>query len=272
MRGAPQSIFSTLIRRISARRPASMRGRPPRFRDFQRQYRRKPARCQRTSVSGRINVMALRIAGNQRYSWMKNNRSLFVNWTRPLTLRCSTVNCCLSAAFSASSRLLDLKSEETRFKNRKISPAIVADVKRFSHQIKRTKFSAHTVDRVSGCHRPKPADRLLCASVSCVGGSLDNWQKVGFAGAVIAPRASNTLEVREVQQSLAHLVGIERTGALHCLDPDVDSVIDHRGLGIAVIAETRLELAVVPASIEVEHRVIDARSKTAGDLPKLRID
>jgi hypothetical protein len=37
-----------------------------------------------------------------------------------------------------------LKSEETRFKNRKISPTIVADVKRFSHQIKRTKFSAHT--------------------------------------------------------------------------------------------------------------------------------
>src|SRR6266508_3358558 len=75
---------------------------------------------------------------------MKNSRSLFVNWTRPRTLRCSTVNCCLSAAFPASSRLLDLKSEETRFKNRKISPTIVADVKRFSHQIKRTKFSAHT--------------------------------------------------------------------------------------------------------------------------------
>src|SRR5262245_34116251 len=75
---------------------------------------------------------------------MKNSRSLFVNWTRPRTLRCSTVNCCLSAAFSASSWLLDLKSEETRFKNRKISPTIVADVKRFSHQIKRTKFSAHT--------------------------------------------------------------------------------------------------------------------------------
>src|SRR6266567_2934552 len=64
MRGAPQSIFSILIRRISARRPASMRGRPPRFRDFQRQYRRKPARCQRTSVCGRMIVMALRIAGN----------------------------------------------------------------------------------------------------------------------------------------------------------------------------------------------------------------
>src|SRR2546429_6815323 len=53
MRGAPHSGLSTLIRRISARRSAAILGRPPRERDFQRQYRRKPARCQRTRVSGR---------------------------------------------------------------------------------------------------------------------------------------------------------------------------------------------------------------------------
>jgi hypothetical protein len=35
---------------------------------------------------------------------MKNRRSLFVNSTRPRTFRCSTISCCLSAAFSASSR------------------------------------------------------------------------------------------------------------------------------------------------------------------------
>ena len=35
-------------------------GRPPRERDFHRQYRRKPARCQRMRVSGRTIVMALR--------------------------------------------------------------------------------------------------------------------------------------------------------------------------------------------------------------------
>jgi hypothetical protein len=51
-----------------------------------------------------------------------------------------------TVAFSASSGLLDLKSEETRFKNRKISPTIVAEVKPFSHQIKRT-------DEVFGTHR-----------------------------------------------------------------------------------------------------------------------
>src|SRR6266508_1521142 len=99
---------------------------------------------------------------------MKNSRSLFVNWTRPRTLRCSTLNCCLSAAFSASSRLLDLKSEETRFKNRKISPTIVADVKRFSHQIKRTKFSAHTPLPYG---RAKPKSHNHCAAVLGTRGS-----------------------------------------------------------------------------------------------------
>ena len=73
-------------------------------------------------------VMALRIAGNQRYSWMKNSRSLFVNWTRPRALRCSTVNCCLSAAFSASSRLVDLNNEAKSLNKKHSSATIVADV------------------------------------------------------------------------------------------------------------------------------------------------
>jgi hypothetical protein len=41
-------------------------------------------------------------------------------------------------------RLLDLKGAATRFKKRNISATIVADVKRFGQQIKRTRFSAHT--------------------------------------------------------------------------------------------------------------------------------
>jgi hypothetical protein len=56
MRGAPHGGLSTLIRRISARRSGE--------RHFQRQYRRKPARCHRTRVSGRTIVMALRTDGN----------------------------------------------------------------------------------------------------------------------------------------------------------------------------------------------------------------
>src|SRR6266496_5775537 len=44
---------------------------------------RNPAPCQRTSVSGRMIVRTCKIDGNQRYSWMKNQRSLFVSRTRP---------------------------------------------------------------------------------------------------------------------------------------------------------------------------------------------
>src|SRR5215471_4557084 len=89
-------------------------------------------------------VIALRTDGNQRYSWMKNRRSLLVNWTRPRTWRCSTMSSCLSAAFSAASRLLGLKNEAPRFKRKNISATITADVKRFCHQIK--------TDEVFGTH------------------------------------------------------------------------------------------------------------------------
>jgi hypothetical protein len=37
-------------------------------------------------------VMALRTDGNHRYSWTKNKRSPFVSWTRPRTLRRSTIS------------------------------------------------------------------------------------------------------------------------------------------------------------------------------------
>src|SRR6266487_3128544 len=98
-------------------------------------------------------VMALRIDGNQRYSWMKNRRSLLLNRTRPRTLRCSTISCCLNAAFSASSRLLDLKSEAPRFKRRNISAAIAADVKRFCQSNGRGFRYTQGADKVRDCHQ-----------------------------------------------------------------------------------------------------------------------
>src|SRR5215470_1658018 len=52
MRGAPHSGLSRLIVRIKSRMSAGTAGRPTRRRDLQRQYRRKPLRCQRISVSG----------------------------------------------------------------------------------------------------------------------------------------------------------------------------------------------------------------------------
>lgn len=66
IRGAPHSGLSTLICRTSARRSAPICGRPPRDRDFQRQYRRNPARCHRTSVSGSMIAMVLKTEGNHR--------------------------------------------------------------------------------------------------------------------------------------------------------------------------------------------------------------
>ena len=55
----------------------------------------------------------------------KNQRSAFVSRARPFTLRRKTINCCLSAAFSASSRLLDLNGEVSMARRKRIS-AIVA--------------------------------------------------------------------------------------------------------------------------------------------------
>jgi hypothetical protein len=57
---------------------------------------------------------------------------------------CTAQSAVALAAFSASSRLLALKSEGTRLKKRNISATIVADVKRFSHQINTDEVSIHT--------------------------------------------------------------------------------------------------------------------------------
>src|SRR6267154_5373587 len=48
------------------------------------------------SVSGRMIVRTCRIDGDQRYSWIRNQRSLFVNRTRPCSLRLKTKHRVLS--------------------------------------------------------------------------------------------------------------------------------------------------------------------------------
>jgi hypothetical protein len=50
------------------------------------------------------------------------------NWMRPRTLRRSTISCCRSAAFSASSRLVDLNNEAKSLNKKHSSATIVADV------------------------------------------------------------------------------------------------------------------------------------------------
>ena len=57
-------------------------------------------------------MLACKIDGNQRYSWIRNQRSLFVSRARPRTLRRKTINC-RSAAFSAQPALrLEWRSQE----------------------------------------------------------------------------------------------------------------------------------------------------------------
>src|SRR5437667_8571519 len=65
---------------------------------------------------------------NHRYSMTKNKRSPFVSWTRPLTLRCSTISRCRSATFSASSRLFDLNAEANRVRKNQSSAISASDV------------------------------------------------------------------------------------------------------------------------------------------------
>jgi len=62
------------------------------------------------------------IEGNQRYSWTKNNRSPFVSRTLPWHLRCSTIACCRSAAFSPWSRTFDLNGDARMARTNQRSP------------------------------------------------------------------------------------------------------------------------------------------------------
>ncbi len=64
-----------LMRRIKPRTSVGICGRPPRERDFQRQYRRKPIRCRRTIVSGLMMTAAFNSDGIQPYSLTNSQRS-----------------------------------------------------------------------------------------------------------------------------------------------------------------------------------------------------
>jgi hypothetical protein len=65
MRGARHSRLAWLISRIRRLISIGTFGRPPRERDFQRQYKRKPTRCHRMIVSGCTMAMAFSADGKQ---------------------------------------------------------------------------------------------------------------------------------------------------------------------------------------------------------------
>ena len=74
--GAPQSGLAMLMSRINCLTSGATFGRPPRGRDFHRQYKRKPARCQRITVSGLTIAKALSTSGAKPYSPTNTVRSI----------------------------------------------------------------------------------------------------------------------------------------------------------------------------------------------------
>src|SRR4029077_18612654 len=102
-----------LISRISRRISNDTTGRPQRRRDFQRQYSRKPARCERITVSGRTIASASYILGNSRQ--IPPNISLSIDANRSLLglARRSTLICCLSIKISASSVARDRRQSKS---------------------------------------------------------------------------------------------------------------------------------------------------------------
>ncbi len=102
MRSAPQSRFAAAISRISAIvSTATFGGGADRGRDRRRQKRRKPCRCQRSSVSGWTITSAWRQARRRLASSTRSARSAGVQRGR-LALRRKTRSCWRRKAFSAT--------------------------------------------------------------------------------------------------------------------------------------------------------------------------
>src|SRR5207302_9054939 len=113
MRGAPQLGFSRHILRIRFRTSREMTGRPgwpPRT--FQVQNKRKPARCQATTVSGLTIASAERQSHQRRDRQIHNRRSPEVNFGRFLADRWSTPIWWRRARFSSPRAARERKIED----------------------------------------------------------------------------------------------------------------------------------------------------------------
>jgi hypothetical protein len=89
IRGAPHSELAMLISRISSRISGATVGRPPRCRDFRRQYDLNPARCHLITVSGFTIAKAPSTFGAKRYKPANIRRSNIPNVGRFDDFRCT---------------------------------------------------------------------------------------------------------------------------------------------------------------------------------------
>jgi hypothetical protein len=114
IRGAPHNGLAMLISRINCRISVGTVGRPRRRLDFQHQNNRKPARCHRTTVSGRTMASASRAFGNRWQTQPRINLSTAKNGIRPGLPRRNTMICCLSSRTSPSSAARDRNRSTTK--------------------------------------------------------------------------------------------------------------------------------------------------------------
>ena len=92
--GAPHNGLAVLSSRISRRISKGTVGRPRQRLDFQRQYDRNPARCQRITVSGRTIANALLTMGNNRQAPPNISLSIELNGSFLGQARRRTLSCC----------------------------------------------------------------------------------------------------------------------------------------------------------------------------------
>ena len=109
----PHSGLAMLISRISRRISSGTVGLPPRRRDFQRQYDLKPARYQRTMVSGLTIANASQTLGNNRWRPTNINRSMVLKESFFGAARRRTSISCRKVKISASSVVRDRSRSTT---------------------------------------------------------------------------------------------------------------------------------------------------------------
>src|SRR5260221_3069233 len=103
MRGAPQVGFSTTIRKINSRTSFGVGFLPTRVPtpEISFQYKRKPARCQRITVSGVTTTRACFQPDQKRLTATQNSLSNGLRHRLPRR-RFNAANCWLNARFSRS--------------------------------------------------------------------------------------------------------------------------------------------------------------------------
>ena len=162
-----------LISRTNCRISVGTAGRPKRRLDFKRQNNRKPARCQRTTVSGRTMASASWAFGNRRQAQLRTNLSTAKNGIRFGLPRRKTMICCLSTRTSASSAARDRNRSTTKPKISLQRSHINAGSSDFPPIANRTRFTTGTgmayTCQAPNCCTVTPSSALYPQTYSRIG-------------------------------------------------------------------------------------------------------